>query len=133
MADPLGVFVELDGAPVLAGKLFGHRRRQVESATFTFDAGFLADSLPPVPEDQEDELIAPIVKHVNDVITGGNAAHTKWVLDYIANMIQRPERKSQVAISLYGAQGCGKGIIFEFLRQKVLGEECSFQTSKPHP
>ena len=94
-------------------------------------SGFAAARLSPVPEDHEDELIAPIIKHVDDVITGGNAAHTKWVLDYMANMIQRPERKSQVAISLYGAQGCGKGIIFEFLRQKVLGEECSFQTSKP--
>ncbi len=44
MADSLGVFVELDGAPVFAGKLFGHRRRQVESATFMYDAGFLADA-----------------------------------------------------------------------------------------
>ena len=94
-------------------------------------AGFTAETIPAVPEEDEDELIAPIVKHINDVITGGNADHTKWVMDYIANMIQRPERKSQVAISLYGAQGCGKGIIFEFLRQKVLGEQCSFQTSKP--
>jgi hypothetical protein len=94
-------------------------------------AGFLAESLPPVPEDQEDELIAPILRHLNDVITHGNAVHTGWLLDYLANIVKRPEKKTQVAISLYGVQGCGKGIIFEFFRTKVLGASCSYQTSKP--
>ena len=94
-------------------------------------AGFLAESLPSVPEDQEDELIAPILRHLNDVITHGNAVHTGWLLDYLANIVKRPEKKTQVAISLYGVQGCGKGIIFEFFRTKVLGASCSYQTSKP--
>lgn len=93
--------------------------------------GFEAETLPPVDEALEDELIAPIVRHIADVIANGSPSHTRWVLDYLANMVQRPELRSQVAVSLYGLQGCGKGIIFEFFRLKVLGEHCSYQTSKP--
>lgn len=94
--------------------------------------GFDAEKLPPIQDNTTVlELIKPITKHVNDVITEGNVAHTEFIHHYLANMLQRPWQKSQVAISLYGAQGCGKGIIFEFFRQKILGTHCSFQTSKP--
>ena len=98
---------------------------------FNLWRGFFAESLPPVPDEDEPELIAPIIKHIDDVMTDGNKDHTGWILDYLANILQRPKQKTQVAISLYGLQGCGKGIIFEFFRLKVLGEHCSYQTSKP--
>ena len=93
--------------------------------------GFHAQKLPPVSEDSVQELVEPITKHFNDVVTSGVAEHTQFLHHYLANMLQRPWQKSQVAISLYGAQGCGKGIIFEFFRQKILGNHCSYQTSRP--
>jgi hypothetical protein len=92
----------------------------------------------------------PIVRHLSDVVTLGNEVrlgpfgdapgsegadtlmyqdHTGYVLDYLANIVQRPHKKTQVAISLFGAQGAGKGIIFDFFRECVLGESCSFQTA----
>lgn len=92
---------------------------------------FTAESLPPVPDDQVQELIEPITKHFNDVVTSGVADHTEFIHHYLANMVQRPWQKAQVALSLYGEQGCGKGIIFEFFRLKVLGTHCSYQTSRP--
>lgn len=93
--------------------------------------GFDAEKLPLVPDERVQELIEPIVKHFNDVVTSGVAEHTQFIHHYLANMLKRPWQKSQVAISLYGAQGCGKGIIFEFFRQKILGTHCSYQTSRP--
>ena len=93
--------------------------------------GFKAAKLPPVSLVDEEELMKPIKKHILDVIANGNETHMNWILDYLGNMIQRPEQKTQVAISLYGAQGTGKGIIFEKFRLNVLGSTCSFQTSKP--
>ena len=93
--------------------------------------GFAAEKLPPVETECIDELIKPMIRHINDVITGGVKEHTDWILDYLANIIQRPANKTQVAISLYGLQRCGKGIIFEFFRHKVLGKHCSYQTPKP--
>jgi hypothetical protein len=91
--------------------------------------GFAADKLPPVADELIDDMMAPIIRHLNDVITLGNAEHTGYILDYLANIIQRPHKKTQVAISLFGAQGAGKGIIFDFFRTRVLGKHCSFQTS----
>ena len=37
------MYVSIDGADVLAGRLFAHARHGTESATFTYDAGYLAD------------------------------------------------------------------------------------------
>ena len=78
-----------------------------------------------------DALVAPIVHHIGRVMTDDNEAHTGWVLDYLANILQRPHQKTQVAISLFGKQGCGKGILFDFFRTKILGTNCSKQTSNP--
>lgn len=105
--------------------------RGTETDVYNLWRDFIASGLPPVPDERVLELIQPITRHFNDVITSGVPEHTQFLHDYLANMVQRPWQKSQVALSLYGSQGCGKGIIFEFFRLKVLGTHCSFQTSKP--
>ena len=92
---------------------------------------FKAALIPPVEDSLIQSLISPIINHISQVITGANEEHTSWILDYIANMVQRPEKKTQVAVSLYGEEGCGKGIVFEFFRKEVLGSFCSFQTATP--
>jgi hypothetical protein len=93
--------------------------------------GFKAETLPPVDAALVPGLISDITKHFSDVITLGNDEHTNFIHRYIASMVQYPWKKSQVALYLFGAEGCGKGILFEFIRFKILGEHCSFQTSKP--
>lgn len=96
---------------------------------FNLWRGFLAEKLPPVNPAAINDIMQPIIRHLDDVITLGNAEHTGYILDYLANIIQRPYQKTQVAISLFGPQGAGKGIIFDFFRKCVLGESCSFQTA----
>jgi hypothetical protein len=75
--------------------------------------------------------VAPILRHIEDVVCNGNADHAGWVLDWMANIVQRPHLKTGVAILLYGQEGCGKGIIFEWFRMRVLGEYHTFQTPSP--
>ncbi len=93
--------------------------------------GLNTEKLPPVDDALVPELGRDITKHLSNVITNVIDDHNKFLEHYLANMLQRPERKAQVALYLYGAQGCGKGIIFEFLRLKILAQHCSYQTSKP--
>lgn len=93
--------------------------------------GFAVEKIPPVDDVLVPELVSNITRHISDVITAGEDTHTMFVHCYLANMIQRPWLKSQVALSLYGAQGCGKGILFEFFRMKILGTHCSYQTARP--
>ena len=109
--------------------------------SFNLWTGYLADTQTPTltigNETFENESIAaefalaPIYKHILEVVADGNENHAQWLLDWIANIVQRPWQKSQVAIMLYGKQGCGKGIIFDWLRKNVLGPKHTFQTADP--
>lgn len=73
----------------------------------------------------------PIINHLTEVIAGGNQAHAEYLLDWLANIVQRPYQRSEVAISIFGEQGTGKGIIFDWLRKSVLGPKHTFQTANP--
>jgi serine/threonine-protein kinase HipA len=42
MADAADVLVQIGGEELLAGRLWSHRRRNTESATFAYDSGYLA-------------------------------------------------------------------------------------------
>ena len=93
--------------------------------------GFAAEKLPSVDSSLIQDLIEPLKKHTYDVLTRENEEHLQFILCYLANIVQRPWQKTQVALYFYGEQGCGKGILFEFFRKKILGDHCSYQTSKP--
>ena len=91
---------------------------------------FKALSLPPVDDECVSSLIAPIVKHLHEVVARENEDITEWFFDYMANLVQRPEMPTKVALLLHGHMDCGNGIIFDFLRKCVLGGHCSSQTAE---
>ena len=94
-------------------------------------SGFAAERLPPVPQSDVQALVAPFVRHMHDVYANGSAQLTEFLLDYFCNLVQRPHQPTGVALSLYGRQGCGKGMPITFLRERVLGTDCAFQTANP--
>ena len=98
---------------------------------FNIWPGFSAAKLPPVPPESVQELVQPFIRHVRDVLANGDEDVTQWLLDWFANMVQRPHMPSHVLLIFRGLQGCGKGILFDFYRNKVLGELCSTQTDNP--
>lgn len=53
-----------------------------------------------------------------------------YVLKWFAHIIQKPERKTEVCILLYGSQGCGKSTIGEYLMRKIIGLDKMIITSK---
>lgn len=54
----------------------------------------------------------------------------EYVLNWFAHIVQKPERKTEVCILLYGAQGCGKSTIGEYLLRKIIGLDKMIITSK---
>lgn len=54
----------------------------------------------------------------------------EYVLNWLAHIIQRPERKTEVCILLYGSQGCGKSTIGEYILRKIIGLDKIIITSK---
>jgi hypothetical protein len=95
--------------------------------------GMCIDSVKPFEETNDDPtvsidtLVEPILHHIFHVIADRNKEHTEWILDWMANIIQRPHMKTQVPIVISGKQGVGKGIIFDFFREHILGFGISAQ------
>lgn len=54
----------------------------------------------------------------------------EYVLNWLAHVVQKPERKTEVCILLYGSQGCGKSTIGEYLLRKIIGLDKMIITSK---
>lgn len=54
----------------------------------------------------------------------------EYVLNWLAHVVQKPARKTEVCILLYGSQGCGKSSIGEYLLRKIIGLDKMIITSK---
>ena len=54
----------------------------------------------------------------------------EYVLNWLAHIVQRPERKTEICILLYGSQGCGKSTIGEYILRKIIGLDKMIITSK---
>jgi hypothetical protein len=54
----------------------------------------------------------------------------EYVLNWFAHIVQKPARKTEVCILLYGAQGCGKSTIGEYILRKIIGLDKMIITSK---
>lgn len=97
---------------------------------FNLWRGYVAQDLPTEGYDI-DEKIAPIIKHLLEVVCEGVQEHLDYVLQWMGNIVQRPHLKTGVSILLYGEEGCGKGVIFEWFREDVLGKYHTSQTAAP--
>ena len=62
------------------------------------------------------------------LVKGGDAL-AEFVTDFVCNMIQR--LPARVGLVFAGPKGCGKGVLFEFLRSRVLDGQMSYQTAAP--
>lgn len=106
--------------------------RNTESGVYNLWKPLIASQLKHIePAARYEDVLSPIIHHLHHVVTEQNDLHTNWLLDWMANMVQRPYQRSQVAILLYGKQGCGKGIIIDWMRKAVMGPACSYQTADP--
>jgi hypothetical protein len=50
-----------------------------------------------------------IRRHLLEIICGGDQAHHEWLVRWMANCVQHPERQAEVAVVLRGKKGTGKG------------------------
>ena len=105
--------------------------KSAKSNEFNLWSGFLAEKMPPVHPDLVDELIKPILEHIRDVLASGNLDHASYIVDWMAFLVQKPEFRTQTLLLFCGHQGAGKGIIWDFLREHVLGPRVSIQTANP--
>ncbi len=83
--------------------------------------GFQWDALPAneAPAAEHQWAVDAWFSHVEENICGGNKAHTRWLIGWVAHLIQRPWEKPQVAVVIKGAKGTGKNSFIERIRDLI--------------
>ena len=61
-------------------------------------------------EEVKEELIKPFLNHIHDVIANKNEEVYKYILVWIASILQKPNFKTETAIVILGNQGTGKNV-----------------------
>ena len=58
----------------------------------------------------KDEVIKPFLDHVHDVIANNNEEVYKYIILWIASILQQPSFKTETALVILGKQGTGKNV-----------------------
>lgn len=74
------------------------------------------------------DSVKPWIGHILSVVCGGNAEQAKILIQWMAHIIQKPAEKA-FAVILYGGQGTGKSILYEFFT-RCIGKDYGLQVSK---
>jgi hypothetical protein len=90
--------------------------------------GFKAELLP-IYKDYKS--IEPILYHIKKVLCNDNQDFYNWLIQYYAQIIQKPLIKTDTIIIYKGAQGSGKSIIIDFIAKKIIGDDYSVLTANP--
>jgi hypothetical protein len=109
------IYDKLDFRPYLTED----QKNYAEGEVFNLFTGFSHK-----PEgDYDEELIAPILYHMKEILSGGNEEFYKYYLQYLAHAIQYPNDKPGVAIIFISKEGLGKDLLnYDFLIQ-VFGQK----------
>ena len=65
--------------------------------------------------------IQPILNHILEVLADNNETYYKYIISWLAQIIQKPWKKTETALLFKGQEGDGKSCIAEFLRTRVIG------------
>jgi predicted AAA+ superfamily ATPase len=74
------------------------------------------------------DSVKPWINHILNVICSGNPEQAKKLTQWMAHIIQKPTQKA-FAVILYGKQGTGKSILYEFFT-RCIGKDLSLQVGK---
>jgi hypothetical protein len=69
--------------------------------------------------------------HVKNVLCRGNEEHYTWIVKWMANAVQNPDKPGQVAIVLRGGQGTGKGTFAKMLG-RLFGSHYKYVNNPKH-
>ena len=79
------------------------------------------------PQDGDWSLIR---RHIEEVVCDGCEELSVYLLKWLAFNFQFPERMTEICIVVRGAEGCGKGVIFDTLMRRVMGRKYALTLDK---
>lgn len=75
----------------------------------------------PDPQPNPETRIARYLEHTYEVVCDANQVHYDYVLDLLADVVQRPGRPIGKALALRGRQGVGKSVWVESFGKRLFG------------
>ena len=75
------------------------------------------------------EIVNVFTNHIMEVWAGNNKEYYRYIMSWLAQVIQTPEKKTEVAILLQGGQGSGKTLPCDILLSRVFGDNIGFTSS----
>jgi len=72
-----------------------------------------------------------IQEHLQDVVCSGDTRHYRYLLAWMARLIQKPGALGEVAVVLRGKEGTGKSVCGKILR-RILGQHALAVSSSKH-
>lgn len=77
------------------------------------------------------DIIKLFLTHIKEVLMNDDDDYYAWFIQYLANLVQNPNNKSNVIIVFQGTQGGGKSIIVDTIVSKIIGKDYAVSTSNP--
>ncbi|GET52809.1 poxvirus D5 protein [Rhizophagus irregularis DAOM 181602=DAOM 197198] len=75
-------------------------------------------------------LVNPIIRHVHEVWCAEDKQLTTYILNWLAFLIQNPDKKPGTAIIMRSPPRCGKNILTDFIGERILGRENFLSTMR---
>ena len=67
-----------------------------------------------------------IMKHIREVIANNNPEVFIYIINFLANLLQHPHKKANIAFIIKSVQGAGKDTIFTWFGNKILRNKYYF-------
>lgn len=81
-------------------------------------------------EPDPDASCGLILAHIRDVLANGDRAHARYIIGWLADMVQNPGRKPGVALVFKGGKGAGKDTLAVALR-RIVGKRHVAHVNRP--
>lgn len=87
--------------------------KEVPSSVYNYWHGFAIEPA------QNGDGCKLFMEHLRKIVCGGNEEYFKWLLGWLAQMIQHPGEKPGTAVVLIGPQGAGKTCVGEYIAEML--------------
>ncbi len=77
----------------------------------------------------DEEACSEFLHHLKSVVCGSDETVYRWLLWWMADIVQNPQEKPGSAVVLAGKKGCGKSTVADVLRE-VIGQKYFIRLSK---
>lgn len=108
----------------------GFREEQTNKQVYNLFTGYNPKILTPYNKDKKDIILKPF-KDLWLELCGGNPEHFKYVYNFLAHIIQKPNEKIPICIIIKGKQGTGKNVGLKAFGN-IIGEDHFISSANPN-